>query len=77
MFGIRYSDISTLSEMQIKSRYLNNGYNVDSWKTDKAEMIKSCHADLAWPPESKKPNLKGWAFCWVFLVPTAGFELAT
>ena len=28
-------------------------------------------------PESKKPNLKGWAFCWVFLVPTAGFELAT
>ena len=28
-------------------------------------------------PQSKKPNLKGWAFCWVFLVPTAGFELAT
>ena len=63
--------------MQIKSRYLDDRYNPDSWKADKVDLIGSGDAAPALSPESKKPNLKGWAFCWVFLVPTAGFELAT
>ena len=40
MCGIRYSDISMLSEIRINSRYLNGGYKMDGWKADKADLIK-------------------------------------
>jgi len=66
--GIRYSDISILSEMQIKSVYLNDGYDADSWKAD---LIRTVNTTPAGGPESKKPNLKGWAFCWVFRLPVS------
>ena len=63
MCGIRYSDISILSEIQIKSRYLNGGHITDGWKADKADLIKMGDTALVQDSECKKPNLKPHSSC--------------